>query len=66
MKIVYNIATGLKYLHGNKYAHRDIRPENILITYDSNFKICDFCSATGKFYDNINNNVYFIKCIEQI
>ncbi len=57
LKIIFQISSGLKLLHANKYAHRDIRPENIFYTYDGNFKICDFGSASRQFYDSINNNV---------
>ena len=55
-KIVYGIANGIKSIHNNKYAHRDIRPENILIGANDTMKICDFGSATNKLYDVINHN----------
>jgi serine/threonine protein kinase len=57
LKIIFQISSGLKSLHGNKYAHRDIRPENILYTYDGTFKIGDFGSASRQFYDSVNNSV---------
>jgi serine/threonine protein kinase len=59
LKIIFQISSGLKLLHANKYAHRDIRPENILYTYDGNFKICDFGSASRQSYESVNNNVSF-------
>ena len=55
-KIIYGIAIGIKSIHNNKYAHRDIRPENILIGNNDTMKICDFGSATNKLYDVINHN----------
>lgn len=33
---------GLGYLHANGIAHRDVKPENLLITHDSKLKITDF------------------------
>lgn len=55
--IALQIATGLNSLHEIKYAHRDIRPENILVTLEGNIKLTDFSSATNRFYENINNHV---------
>ena len=55
-KIIYGIAKGIQSIHNNKYAHRDIRPENILVGNNDTMKICDFGSATNKFYDVINHN----------
>jgi serine/threonine protein kinase len=34
MKIALGAARGLKYLHENNIIHRDMRPNNILITHD--------------------------------
>lgn len=56
-KIIYHISLGLAVVHGNKCAHRDLKPDNILITMDGTYKISDFGSATNKFYDQINNNL---------
>eukprot|EP01124_Arcella_intermedia_P028361 TRINITY_DN5746_c0_g2_i1.p1 TRINITY_DN5746_c0_g2~~TRINITY_DN5746_c0_g2_i1.p1 ORF type:complete len:1015 (-),score=249.61 TRINITY_DN5746_c0_g2_i1:64-3108(-) len=39
------IASGLQYLHNNRIIHRDMKPQNILLTEQSpraNLKICDF------------------------
>lgn len=55
-KYLYGIANGIKSIHNNKYAHRDIRPENVLIGPNETMKICDFGSATNKYYDIINHN----------
>lgn len=42
IKIMYNTLCALKYLHSANVVHRDIKPSNILITKDSQVKICDF------------------------
>lgn len=40
---IYNqLILGLKYIHDNGYAHRDIKPDNILITNDFTIKYIDF------------------------
>lgn len=36
------IFSGLSALHANNIAHRDIKPQNILLTIDGKIKICDF------------------------
>lgn len=33
---------GLKYVHGEGLAHRDIKPDNILLDSNFNVKIADF------------------------
>lgn len=37
-----NVFQGLKILHDNKFEHRDIKLENILVTNEDQFKICDY------------------------
>lgn len=62
-KIIYHISHGLLSIHKNKYAHRDLIPENILLlSNDSNnnvntfeYKICDFSSSSNKYYDVTNH-----------
>lgn len=55
--IIFKIGVGLSSIHKLKYAHRDLVPENILIDYDdSNFKLCDFGSASNKIIDSFNNS----------
>lgn len=44
LKIIYQIADGLKYIHNKKIIHLDLKPENILIL-GSNIKIIDFGSS---------------------
>eukprot|EP00668_Euglena_longa_P034531 GGOE01044352.1.p1 GENE.GGOE01044352.1~~GGOE01044352.1.p1 ORF type:complete len:631 (+),score=218.29 GGOE01044352.1:76-1968(+) len=40
--VMAQIVDGLIYLHSHKVIHRDINPDNILITEDNQVKICDF------------------------
>ena len=43
------IVDGLKYIHSRNVAHRDVKPENILLDEDLNVKITDFglCQQVG-------------------
>ena len=36
------LAEAIKYLHSNKIAHRDLKPQNIIVTKDRNIKVIDF------------------------
>ena len=40
------IVSILEYLHSKGVAHRDVKPENILITKDRHLKMIDFGTAT--------------------
>ena len=41
-KFTFQIINAIHYLHSNKILHRDLKPQNILITYDNNIKVADF------------------------
>lgn len=46
--IYYQIVNGIQYLHKNKIVHRDMKPENIMLTKDMIVKIGDF--GLSKFF----------------
>ena len=40
--IMFQILSGLAYMHKHGFFHRDLKPENLLITNDSIIKLIDF------------------------
>ena len=41
-QLIYQLIEGLKYIHSLKYAHRDIKPDNIMITKNGDIKYIDY------------------------
>uniref|UniRef100_A0A6B2LNJ3 Protein kinase domain-containing protein n=1 Tax=Arcella intermedia TaxID=1963864 RepID=A0A6B2LNJ3_9EUKA len=48
IRILFDIANGLNYLHNNKVIHADLKSLNILLTDENRAKICDFGAAKLK------------------
>jgi serine/threonine protein kinase len=47
MRIIAGIVLAMRFLHSQNVVHRDLTPENILIDFDWNVRICDFgCSVS--------------------
>ena len=44
------LTDAIKYLHSNKIAHRDLKPQNIIVTQDSKVKVIDF-NISKRFVD---------------
>jgi len=53
--------TIIKYLHDRKIWHRDIKPQNIIVTEDREVKLIDFniCTKWGKPTDFKSNTVFY-------
>jgi len=51
---LYQILTGLKYIHSADVLHRDLKPANILVNQNCDIRICDFGMARG----HIDNEDY--------
>ena len=44
--VCYRVLLGLKYLHDRHILHRDIKSDNILVSFDGAIKLADFGYAT--------------------
>lgn len=45
-KIVSEVSLGLKHIHDSGYIHLDLKPANVLITFEGTLKIADFGMAS--------------------
>lgn len=51
-KMMREIIKGLDYLHSNGILHRDIKPQNILVSADDKIKLSDFGLSTNYEYQS--------------
>ena len=42
VRMMAQVCDAVEYLHANAIAHRDIKPQNILVTLDGRVKLVDF------------------------
>ncbi len=42
LSIVWQTLQAVNYCHNHNCIHRDVKPENILMTKDNTVKLCDF------------------------
>lgn len=59
MNIMYQVMSGLEYIHSKGILHRDIAPDNIYITKNNSIKILDFGSARSEM-DQFNRELSVI------
>ncbi|CCW60319.1 unnamed protein product [Phytomonas sp. EM1] len=62
-RYAYQILRGIDYCHAHNVIHRDVKPENILVSRDGFLKICDFGFARhltvgGKYTDYVATRWY--------
>ena len=52
LRIAIDSTEGLMYLHGLSYIHRDVKPENVLMTRTFTGKLADLGETRAKDLDN--------------
>ena len=59
--LAYQMTDAVAYLHSRKVVHQNLKPENIMINWSSQLRICNFGSAM-----NINKDVRAWPKVEEI
>ena len=54
-KVISSVCDALKILHNNGFIHRDIKPQNIIISNDGTVKLIDF-NISRKYKSEANND----------
>ncbi|KRX03812.1 Protein kinase-like domain [Pseudocohnilembus persalinus] len=55
IKIIKDATLALKKVHSLGFVHRDVKLENILLTKDGNYKLCDFGSVSQNTIIQVND-----------
>lgn len=55
---MFQLLRGLSYIHSRRILHRDLKPQNLLISYLGELKLADFGSFTYANTNMLTNMLY--------